>query len=146
MEQAKKGPYGVGGWLGLFCFALVLTGLFSLAGALVSFKDKTEGGTIGGYIGVTLVIFTIVVLAALFLHRRLAIKLAYSYLAVQALFWLMAAMLGESLRYFAGVLIVCVAWALYFHRSQRVRNTFYSEPPSPLEQPAAPYIPFADIK
>jgi hypothetical protein len=140
-QQVKKAPYGVGGWLGLFCFALVLTGLFSLAGALVAFKEKSEGGAIGGCIGVALGIFTIVVLAALLLHRTMAVKLAYSYLVVQALFWLAAAMVGESLRYFAGALTICVAWALYFHRSQRVRNTFYPEPAPSTERPASPYTP-----
>ncbi|HEV2117894.1 MAG TPA: hypothetical protein VGR48_17800, partial [Terriglobales bacterium] len=120
-KQVKKEPHGVGGWLALFCFALLMAGLFSLGGALVAFKEKTEGGTIGGYIGIALVIFTMAVLTALCLHRRMAVKLAYTYLAVQALFWLLAALLGESVKYFAGALAVCTAWALYFHRSQRVR-------------------------
>lgn len=132
--------------MGLFCFALLMTGSLDVAGALVAFKEKSEGSDIGGYLGIALGIFTVGVLASLFLHRRIAIKLVYSYLLVQTLFWLAAAMLGESVKYFVGTLTVCVAWALYFHRSQRVRNTFYRESAPSAEQPASSYIPFPDVK
>ena len=80
------------------------------------------------------------------LHNRAAVHLVYSYLTVQAIFRLMATLGGEPPAYFAGLLGTSIAWALYFRRSQRVRNTF-SPGAAPAAKPAASeYRPFADVQ
>lgn len=142
----KTEPHGVGGWLSLFCIPLLPMGLLYVFAGLASSRRGTHDGILGGSFLIALGILTITAFTLLCLHRRAAVNLVYTYLAAQALFWLMATLGGEPPAYFAGLLAISIVWALYFHRSQRVRNTFFAAIAPAAEQPASEYRPFADVK
>jgi glucose dehydrogenase len=141
-----KGLHGVGGWLSLFCVALLPVGLIYVLGGLAAVRHGTHDGILGGSFLIALGILTITAFTLLFLHRRAAVNLVYTYLAAQALFWLMATLGGESPAFLAGLLTISIGWALYFHRSQRVRNTFSPDTAPAAQEQASEYRPFADIK
>jgi hypothetical protein len=141
----KTEPHGIGGWLSLFCIPLVPVGLLYVFGGLAAARHGTDG-ILGGSFLIALGLLTITAFTLLCLHHKGAVNLVYSYLTAQALFWLLATLGGEPPALFAGLLAISIAWALYFRRSQRVRNTFFSSAAPAAEPAANEYRPFADVQ
>ncbi|HET7749915.1 MAG TPA: hypothetical protein VFK81_11080 [Terriglobales bacterium] len=142
----KTEPHGIGGWLSLFCIPLLPVGLLYLFGGLAAARHGTHDGILGGSFLIALGLLAITTFTLLCLHHRAAVNLVYSYLTAQALFWLMATLGGEPPALFAGLLAISIAWALYFHRSQRVRNTFFPGAAPAAEPAASEYRPFANVQ
>jgi hypothetical protein len=120
-------------------------GLLYVFGGLAAARHGTDG-ILGGSFLIALGLLTITAFTLLCLHHKGAVNLVYSYLTAQALFWLLATLGGEPPALFAGLLAISIAWALYFRRSQRVRNTFFSSAAPAAEPAANEYRPFADVQ